>query len=130
MTSKNSKASHNSLGPIKRLSALVLLLFIAHGAIAGAAHTHGSIRQQFVAENAEFRCTDVGVSQSSSGPVTTRGDCLICGLHRNLDTGLLGKALITDASITGFAFPRSFRQLIYSQTSAPNRGRAPPIFIS
>jgi len=130
MTGKNYTAPSHSLRLLKRISALVLLLFLAHGAIAGAAHSHGKTRRQVVGQDSRLNGTVVGSSKPTSGPTTTPGECLVCRLHRNLYAGLLSEAPHTTAPTTQFVFLPTSTQPAISRTSTPRRGRAPPIFIS
>lgn len=108
-----------------RLLSFVLLIFIAYGATAGAAHSHS---KNLTAGRAGASANVCGSNNpgSTSGETGADGECLMCRLHQHLFAGLVH-------SIPDFIAPisRPVRSTVFaisclSQTQAPRRGRAPP----
>lgn len=130
MTCNNTLASPRQSALFQRVCAFVLLVFVAYGAIAGAAHNHGNVTLQLRAGNTGQECIDSGDGNSSSRKMPNGGECLVCQLHRNLHSGLLSAVPQISAPVTQFAFAPQAQPGVVSQTYTPRRGRAPPTSLS
>jgi hypothetical protein len=112
------------------VSAFVLLVLVAYGAIAGAAHNHGNITPQLRAGITEQAFSNPGDANSSSKKQLDKDECLICQLQHNLFSGLLNTLPQAAPPVTEFAFAPQLPTQSLSQTLTPRRGRAPPTSLS
>jgi hypothetical protein len=132
-------AKRNQLFPPKavkrvRLLAALLLASIAWGATAEFTHTHGLRTQSTLTpapiSNSSFDTSEsIQTTNQSSTSSRSRAsaECLICQLHQNLSTTLLGHALATASVEThSFAFNPDLT-LHRADFSKSQRGRAPPV---
>ncbi len=106
----------------KRAVACVLLVLISYGATAEAVHKHGFNASQSSAVGAFARAHQT----ASENRTTQFNECLICQLHQQLFNGLLQPPTFiskpqAQCAIVGQALPEQALQ-----TTAPQRGRAPP----
>jgi hypothetical protein len=112
---------------LARLSAFVLLVLVAYGAIAGAAHNHGTrLQTQLRAGASEPVFSDSGDGNSSSRRLPENDECLVCQLQHHLFSGLLSALPQVAPPVTLSAFAPQTIHFSFSQTLAPKRGRAPP----
>jgi hypothetical protein len=113
-----------------RLSAFALLVLVAYGAIAGAAHNHGNADLRLRAGITVPAFSDPGDAGSTSKKQLDNDECLICQLQHNLFSGLLNALPQVAPPSTEFAFAAQHHQHSSSQTLTPRRGRAPPTSLS
>jgi len=130
MTCNNPLPSLKQSARFRRVCAFAMLVFVAFGAIAGAAHNHGNFGPQSSAKNTGLKCSDLGDGGTSSRQIPNGGECLVCQLHRNLYSGLLSASPQIAAPVTQFAFVAKTQPGVISQTNTPQRGRAPPTSLS
>ncbi len=113
-----------------RVSAFVLLVLVAYGAVAGAAHNHGNADLRLQAGITEPAYSNPGDADSSTKKLPDNDECLICQLQHNLFSGLLNALPQVAPPPTEFAFATQLQQPSSSQTLTPRRGRAPPTSLS
>ena len=107
-----------------RALALLLVVFILYGTTVEAAHRHGRILPQ---ENSAASIIDPELANNLAGGLIGCSDCLICQLHQNFSTTLITFRQ-TDAPVhVRTQFLNTTLVGCPSKTSAPRKGRAPPI---
>jgi hypothetical protein len=121
--------------PAKRIRvlALILLAAISWGATAAVTHHHGIAARAGTLRNAS-NCQSVpprveSSDSQSSNKKSTRDECLICQLHKNLFATVMGHALHETPALlmsSRASAPLISRQ---SQFTTSERGRAPPIIL-
>jgi hypothetical protein len=121
---------------LTRVLAALLLASITWGATAEFTHSHGlrtrSTLTQAQTADSSFT-TDESVQSSSSPSGSSRSksaaDCLICQLHQNLSTTLLGHTLAV-ATVEARSFRFNPDPLLHrADFSRSQRGRAPPTIL-
>jgi hypothetical protein len=130
VTSNNTLVLNKQPTLFARVSAFVLLVLVAYGAIAGAAHSHGTVTPQLRPGATEPTVSSSNDPNSSSKQSPKSGDCLVCQLQQHLYSGLLSALPHVAPPLTQFAFARPTGTRCSTQTYAPRRGRAPPISLS
>jgi hypothetical protein len=131
VTSNKTSALRSKSAPLARLSAFVLLVLVAYGAIAGAAHNHGTrLPAQLRAGTHETVFDDSGGAETSSRRLTENGECLVCQLQNHLFSGLLNALPQIAPPVTPGAYAPHTVHFSFSETHAPRRGRAPPTSLS
>ncbi|MBV9960086.1 MAG: hypothetical protein JO360_16790, partial [Acidobacteria bacterium] len=125
MTSNKTSALCSKPAPLARLSACVLLVLVAYGAIAGAAHNHGTrLLTQLRAGASEAVFSDSGDADASSRRLPEHDECLVCQLQNHLFSGLLNALPQVAPPDTPRVFTTQTVHFSFSETHAPRRGRA------
>ncbi|HEX8707512.1 MAG TPA: DUF2946 family protein [Pyrinomonadaceae bacterium] len=129
MTSKTRPTSSFPQAPFARLLALALLVFIAYGATAEAAHKHCNLPSGRAA-GAAASIGKSGDEDSSQTLARSAAECLICQLHQHLFVNLFSALpqLAAPPVLALKAPADAISQL--GRTDAPRRGRAPPFRLS
>ena len=108
-----------------RALSLLLLVFVLYGTTVEAAHRHGSIL-----DLSSGKTTSVSQTQGLPGGGNAAlgcGDCLICQLHQNFSTSLITVRPGSSPLLTRLELLRPAAVSLKSQTSTPQKGRAPPL---
>jgi hypothetical protein len=108
-----------------RALSILLLAFIICGTTVEAAHNHGNLagsNKPTSAAHFSDPATEGTVDTSS----LNCNDCLICQLHQNFSTTVLSVPPSTGLSAAGFHIFNLTIVSVNSQTTTPQRGRAPP----
>jgi hypothetical protein len=106
--------------------AMILLVLVGYGAIAGVVHGHGN-RVPIPGIGApEFSNARSGDDNSSSKKLPGSGECLVCQFHQHLYSGLIAALPHLTAVDSQFTVRTSTLEIASSQTLAPRQGRAPP----
>jgi hypothetical protein len=119
LTSLSQRASFS------RALSLLLLVFILYGTTIEAAHRHGRIL-----DLSSGKTTSVSQTQGSPEAGNTAlgcGECLICQLHQNFSTSLIAVRPGSSPLRTRLELLRLAAVALKSQTSTPQKGRAPPL---
>jgi hypothetical protein len=111
-------------GVFSRALSLLLLGFIVYGTTVEAAHTHGSFAAANANASSSFSVPETGTKANSN--LLGCGVCLICQLHQHFSATLVSVPPSIDPSSLKLRFLNSTAVSVHSQTSTPQRGRAPP----
>ena len=121
-----------SLARRTRALALLLLTCLSWTEIAEITHHHngslfGTRQLQCSADRSSYASNDLQGNEGKRNGKSTRDDCLVCQLHRNLFATAMSQALhVAPATVNSphMAAPSISRQF---QLTSTVRGRAPPI---
>jgi len=102
----------------------LLLLLIAYGATAGAAHSHGFLAPDRTNVAA---ISDAGGSQSSDNGHSLHRECSMCQFQQQLFDGLVHAPLFARTPLAEIAFVSPLTVFHSSTSITPRSGRAPPL---
>lgn len=126
MTSKTGSLTRRKSAPLARLLAFVLLAFVAYTATAESVHRHGGL--SLVAQGSSVPAiTSPDDSGSLVNDSRATGECLICQLRQQLSFSLLNAPSLNIAPEVQLARVIASALPSFSGTTAPQRGRAPPL---
>ncbi|HEY6232198.1 MAG TPA: hypothetical protein VIW64_13135 [Pyrinomonadaceae bacterium] len=123
MSREHQSSLTKSHSRFSRVLSLLLLGFIVYGTTVEAAHTHGGLASSVV-RSASF--SDPATDAKGATPLVGCGDCLICQLHQNFSATLISLPPSVAPTPLNSQFILSTTIPLYSQTTAPRSGRAPP----
>lgn len=127
MTSRNTLAPNRSAALFQRVCAFALLVFVAHGAIAGAAHNHGYVPPPVDHDNSAFSLVGTGNNDTSSNTIINGSECPVCQFHRNLLSSLTCPTLQSAPSAAPLLHQLAETVSYDSDTGLSRHGRAPPL---
>jgi hypothetical protein len=104
----------------------VLLGFIVYGTTVEAAHTHGNLAAAANSAAGAATFSDPATDTKTTKTLLGCGDCLICQLHQGFSATLISvPPSLVSSSLRSRVFNAS-AVLVHSETTTPQRGRAPP----
>jgi Protein of unknown function (DUF2946) len=108
----------------RRLLGYVLFFLIAYGATVDVAHSHGLVRPQ---SSGAVAVTDANGSQSSNNGHARHRECSMCQFQQQLFGGLIHAPLYARTSLTEIPIVATQVVFLYSTSTTPQSGRAPPL---
>src|SRR5882724_3169252 len=108
----------------RRSLGYLLLLLIAYGATAEAAHSHGPVPPD---RPGVTSISDAGRSQSSDKYHSQHRECSMCEFQRQLFDGLVDAPLFACTPLAEIAFVSTLTIFHSSTSITPRSGRAPPL---
>lgn len=127
MTTKNTLAPNSNAALFQRVCALVLLMFVAHGAIAGAAHNHGYALPTVDEDISAVSVGGTANDGTSSNKIINGNECPVCQLHRNQFASLTSPTLQTAPAVAPLSHQLAETVSYTSNTELSRHGRAPPL---